>query len=88
MVVAQFARIHVANLVNFGIVPLTFSDMDGNDKVRQGAKVAIEVSDLEGDLFLEVDGDNIPLQPTFEPKDLAVLKAGGALPYFKATYRG
>ena len=88
VVVAQFARIHVANLVNFGIVPLTFRSMDDYEKVSQGDRVAIDVSDLEGELFLEVDGEKIPLQPAFEPKDVAVLKAGGALPYFKTTYRG
>lgn len=43
---------------------------------------------MEGELFLEVDGEKIPLQPAFEPKDVAILKARGALPYFKATYRG
>lgn len=37
---------------------------------------------------MEVDGEKIPLQPAFEPKDVTVLKAGGALPYFKSTYRG
>ena len=88
VVVAQFARIHVANLVNFGIVPLTFRDMDDYDKVSQGDKVAIDVSDLDGELFLEAGGEKVPLQPAFEPKDVAVLKSGGALPYFKATYRG
>ena len=49
VVVAQFARIHVANLVNFGIVPLTFANMSDYDKVTQGDKVSIDVSDLEGD---------------------------------------
>lgn len=86
VVVAQFARIHVANLVNFGIVPLTFRNMDDYDKVTQGDRVAIEVSDLEGDLFLEVKGERIPLAPAFEPKDIPVLKAGGAMAHFKARH--
>ncbi len=58
VVVAQFARIHVANLVNFGIVPLTFTNIDDYDKVSQGDKVSIDTSNLEGDLFLEVDGES------------------------------
>ena len=86
VVVAQFARIHVANLLNFGIVPLTFANMSDYEKVNQGDKVSIDVSDLEADLFLEVDGTRIPLQPAFDPKDVAILKAGGALPHFKANY--
>ena len=86
VVVAQFARIHVANLVNFGIVPLTFANVEDYNKVEQGDHVSIDVSNLEGDLFLTVDGQKIPLVPAFEPKDVAILKAGGALPYFKQTH--
>lgn len=86
VVVAQFARIHVANLVNFGIVPLTFANIEDYARIGQGDKVSIDVSDLEGDLFLEVNGEKLPLQPAFESKDVAILKAGGALPYFKATH--
>ncbi|MEJ1364176.1 MAG: aconitate hydratase [Candidatus Sedimenticola sp. (ex Thyasira tokunagai)] len=88
VVVAQFARIHVANLVNFGIVPLTFTNVEDYDKVSQGDNVSIDVSNLEGDLFLEVDGEKLPLQAAFEPKDVDILKAGGALPFFKANYKG
>lgn len=86
VVVAQFARIHVANLVNFGIVPLTFANVDDYARINQGDKVSIDVSDLEGDLFLDVNGEKIPLTPAFEEKDVAILKAGGALPYFKNTH--
>ncbi|MES9898080.1 MAG: aconitate hydratase [Sedimenticola sp.] len=86
VVVSQFARIHVANLVNFGIVPLTFANVDDYAKINQGDQVAIEVSDLEGELFLEVNGEKISLNPAFEEKDVAILKAGGALPYFKAIH--
>ncbi len=86
VVVAQFARIHVANLVNFGIVPLTFANIEDYDKVSQGDKVSIDVSDLEGDLFIEVNGEKLPLQPAFDPKDVPLLRSGGALPFFKASH--
>ena len=86
VVVAQFARIHVANLVNFGIVPLTFRNIDDYERVNQGDNVAIDVSNLEGELLLEVNGEKLPLDPAFEPKDISVLQAGGALPHFKATH--
>ena len=88
VVVAQFARIHVANLVNFGIVPLTFANEADYEKITQGDTVAIDVSNLEGDLFLEVNGEKIALNPAFEPGDVATLKAGGALPLFKANHKG
>ncbi|KOR27210.1 hypothetical protein TI03_07340, partial [Achromatium sp. WMS1] len=44
VVVAQFARIHVANLVNFGIVPLTFKNVADYDRIQQGDRVSIDVS--------------------------------------------
>jgi len=43
---------------------------------------------LEGELSLEVNGERIPLVAAFEPKDIPVLKLGGALPQFKALHSG
>ena len=36
VIVVQFARIHVANLVNFGIVPLTFANVEDYEKISSG----------------------------------------------------
>lgn len=88
VVVKQFARIHVANLVNFGIVPLTFADGADYDKVMQGEAVSIDVSNLEGELSMEVGGKKILLKPAFGKKDIPTLKGGGALSEFKANYKG
>lgn len=88
VIVAQFARIHVANLVNFGIVPLTFKNVADYDKIKQGDKVVVDVANLEGELSMEVNGERIPLVAAFEPKDVPVLKLGGALPQFKALHAG
>jgi aconitate hydratase len=42
-VLAQgYARIHHQNLVNFGILPLTFADADGYDGVEQGDVIVLE----------------------------------------------
>ncbi|MFA6316034.1 MAG: aconitate hydratase [Elusimicrobiota bacterium] len=38
----SFARIHKANLVNFGVVPLTFADPGDYDKVGQGETLRLE----------------------------------------------
>ena len=84
VVVAQFARIHVANLVNFGIVPLTFRNLADYDKVKQGDRVTLDIANLEGEISMEVNGQRIPLVAAFEPKDIETIKLGGALPMFKA----
>ena len=39
--VKSFARIHKANLINFGILPLVFADPDDYDRVEQGAELVI-----------------------------------------------
>jgi aconitate hydratase len=38
----SFARIHKANLVNFGILPLTFADPEDYDKVESGDRIKLE----------------------------------------------
>lgn len=86
VIVKQFARIHVANLVNFGIVPLTFANADDYDRVTQGAHVSLKTGDLDGELALSVDGQEISLVPAFGKKDIPTLKAGGALALFKTTH--
>jgi len=39
--VKSFARIHKANLINFGILPITFVNPDDYDLIQQGAAVTI-----------------------------------------------
>ena len=36
VIVTSFARIHLANLINFGIVPFTFKSSDDFEKINQG----------------------------------------------------
>ena len=42
VIVKSFARIHVANLINFGIVPLTFANPDDYEKLSEGDELEIE----------------------------------------------
>ena len=88
VIVKTFARIHVANLVNFGIVPMTFKNPADYDKITQGDTVSFDAKDLAGDLFLEVNGEKLPLEPAFDKDAIPTLKIGGALAQFKATYKG
>ena len=88
VIVKTFARIHVANLVNFGIVPLTFKNAADYEKIQKGDKVSFDASDLKGDLNLVVNGVNIPLEAAYDMDVIPVLKAGGALPFFKNTNKG
>ena len=57
----SFARIHKANLCNFGILPLTFQDPGNYELIEKGAKVSFSgvrkrVERGEREIPLEVDG--------------------------------
>jgi len=80
VITTSFARIHLANLINFGILPLTFANPEDYGKIKQGDKVTLNASDLSSDLTLVVNGETaIKLKPAYSDKDIPMLKAGGAL---------
>ncbi len=83
VIVKSFARIHRANLVNFGIMPLTFKDTSDYDKIEQGDKLHLDLSDLSGEIFLEVKNKDlrIPLSHDLSPREIDIIKQGGTLNY-------
>ncbi|MFX0010281.1 MAG: aconitate hydratase, partial [Candidatus Hermodarchaeota archaeon] len=89
VVVKSFARIHLANLVNFGIVPLTFANKEDYTKFEQGDKIQIDLSTLEtGKVKLKNTTKNIEveLSHSLSPKDVEELKAGGKLTLIKQKH--
>ncbi len=80
VITKSFARIHLANLINFGILPLTFADPNDYGKIKQGDKVSMKTTDITSELILKVnDRTDIKLKPAYSEKDIPMLKAGGAL---------
>jgi aconitate hydratase len=86
VITRSFARIHLANLINFGIVPLTFKNPADYDKVAAGDKLAVHIGDLAGPVVLKnlTRGYEAELVHALSPLDTAILKAGGKLPWIKA----
>jgi aconitate hydratase len=86
----SFARIHLANLVNFGILPATFKNPEDYDKVEVGDELRIDVSSLDGELIIEnvSKGVKIPVQHTLSDEDKIILKAGGRLSFAKKQAAG
>ena len=74
-----FARIHHANLINMGIVPLTCD----TDQIDQGDRLEIDVSDLDRELVLKnlTKGKELPVQHTLSDREKEMLRAGGLLAY-------
>ena len=86
VIAKSFARIHAANLINAGIVPLTFADPDDYDKLAQGDALRIEdiYAGLDsGSLTLKDSSSDIEikLSCSFTDRQKAILKAGGLLKY-------
>ena len=86
VVAKSFARIHAANLINAGILPLTFANPEDYDKLEQDDELAL-VNVFEGmetgeiTLVDKTKGIEIPLVCAFTERQLAILRAGGLLPY-------
>ena len=86
VIVKSFARIHLANLVNFGIVPLTFKDHADYDSIEMGDNLEVAVGDLSHELTLRnlTKDTEIELTHSLSQLDVEILKAGGKLPWVKA----
>lgn len=85
VIVKSFARIHLANLVNFGIVPLIFKNPEDYEKINTGDYIKIEIGNLEGriTLFNTTHKEEIELEHTLSQLDRQILKAGGKLSWVK-----
>jgi aconitate hydratase len=82
--VKSFARIHKANLINFGIVPLTFADPDDYDRIEQGEEVVVDGLRkvlLEGGKNIEfrIGGRPVSTLVDLSPRHREIIAAGGLL---------
>ena len=89
VVAKSFARIHVANLINFGIVPMTLENADDYDKFAEGDQ--IEIKDFaaavaakdEAILINKTNGKMAKLKLALSARQREMLMAGGCLNYTK-----
>ena len=78
----SMARIHRANLINFGILPLTFVNKEDYDKVSQGAHLEIPLCDLRpgGSMSIQLNGSEpIEVKNDLSAGELDIVLAGGLL---------
>lgn len=90
VITKSFARIHIANLINAGIMPLTFENPEDYDRLNQGDKLSM--SDIfagmeSGKITLkdETTGESFNLTCSFTDRQKAILKAGGLLQFTSVT---
>ncbi|MFW0884844.1 aconitate hydratase [Candidatus Acidulodesulfobacterium sp. H_13] len=91
VIAKSFARIHFANLINFGILPLIFENPSDYDRIRQGDKLQAldilkELNDRKPVLFLNVTKDNEEYKFKYNLTDrqVKIIKEGGLLNATKA----
>ena len=83
-----FARIHKANLCNFGIIPLTFKETSDYDLFNKGSKVIFpdlrtHIKRGDTEIPVEVDGHPLVTQLEVSARQRELLLAGGALNFAK-----
>lgn len=88
VIVKSFARIHKANLINSGIVPMEFVNEEDYNRINQFDDLIIDdmLKGLEaGELTVKnSSGDySFKVKVDLTPKEVEILKAGGRLNYTK-----
>ena len=82
VIVKSLARIHRANLVNFGILPLLLVNKGDYDTLAQGAGLTIPLSAIKPgkavDLLVE-GGAKVAVTNDLTAKELEIIQSGGLL---------
>ncbi|MBQ1928168.1 MAG: aconitate hydratase [Clostridia bacterium] len=90
VITKSFARIHVANLINAGIIPLTFVNENDYDTIEKddklelnGIREAIKSGEKEFTVINATKGNEIKVNLDFSERQRDMLLAGGLLNYTK-----
>jgi aconitate hydratase len=85
VIAKTFARIHMANLINFGILPLTFATKQDYDNINQGDLIELETNELSETLILKNKTKNIEIKVNLNlsKQEKEQIKAGGKLAAIK-----
>lgn len=89
VIAKSFARIHVANLINFGIVPMTLQNAADYDDFQEGDRLEIKdfaaavAGATQAVLVNKTNGKEALLSLQLSKRQRAILLAGGRLNYTK-----
>ncbi len=87
VVAVAIERIHKANLINFGILPLQFINKEDYSKINANDEIEINLSDFKKgkNLILKnkTSRTEIPLAFDLNEREIAVIKAGGRINFIK-----
>jgi len=88
VIAKSFARIHIANLINAGILPLTFADPADYDSLNEGSRLTFKnlkdgIATGKVTMTDETTGKEILLTGDFTERQQQILLCGGLLNYTK-----
>jgi aconitate hydratase len=89
----SFARIHKANLCNFGILPLAFKEPRDYDRLKPGTQIVLPgiralIEKGEREIPIRVNGDSITAVLDVSDRQRKHLLAGGALNFVRKELHG
>jgi aconitate hydratase len=87
VIAKSFARIHHQNLVNFGVLPLTFSDGDDYDALEVDTRIGFdklqEALEAGGPVTAQTDGRTLTLEHALTPRQVEILFSGGLIAWMR-----
>ncbi len=88
VIAKSFARIHLANLVNFGIIPLTFVDETDYENLVQGESLKLDAKVLKRNLCITniAKGLEFNVRLDLSDREKKLLEVGGKLAAIRAKY--
>ncbi len=92
VITKSFARIHCANLINAGILPLTFADADDYDKISQGDELSLKgiknaiINNEPAVLVNLTKNEEYAINYDLSQRQKDIILAGGLLNYTKESF--
>ncbi len=92
VITKSFARIHCANLINAGILPLNFANADDYDKITQGDELSLKgiknaiINNRTAVLVNLTTGEEYELKYDLSQRQKDIILAGGLLNYTKQSF--
>ncbi len=87
IIAKSFERIHIANLINFGIIPLTFSNPDDYEAINNNDNIEIPnirmAIESGRPIKINIGDKTIECQTTLSDRQKQMVLAGGLLNYTK-----
>ena len=92
VITKSFARIHCANLINAGILPLTFANADDYDKISQGDELSLKgiknaiINNEPAILVNLTKNEEYAINYDLSQRQKDIILAGGLLNYTKESF--